>query len=345
MGDQPFNDTFLKACRGERTAYVPVWYMRQAGRYQPEYLKIREKYSFFEINEIPEVCAEVTRLPVEQLSVDAAILFADIMTPLKPIGVEVEIESGIGPVIANPIRSANDVERLRNLEPNEHVPFIIEAVQILREQLSVPLIGFAGAPFTLASYMIEGGPSKHYHKTKAFMYTQPDVWQALMKKLGDLTVTYLKAQIAAGAQAVQVFDSWVGALNDQDYRTYILPVMRNIFASLKTTGVPTIYFGVGAGHLLDEWNQLPADVLGLDWRTSIRVAREQGVGKALQGNLDPSLLLAPWEMIEERVKNILDEGMQQPGYIFNLGHGVFPDAKVATLQKLTAFVHEYSARS
>lgn len=345
MGDQSFNDTFLRACRGEQTPYVPVWYMRQAGRYQPEYLKIREKYSFFEINKQPEVCAEVTRLPVDQLSVDAAILFADIMTPLKPIGVDVEIKAGVGPVIANPIRSAEDVERLGTLQPEEHVPYIIDAVKLLREQLSVPLIGFAGAPFTLASYMIEGGPSKNYHKTKAFMYAQPDAWQTLMLKLSDLTISYLKAQIAAGAQAVQVFDSWVGALNALDYRAYIAPVMQRIFHALQSTDVPTIYFGVGAGHLLHEWNKLPVDVLGLDWRTSIRSARQQGVRKTLQGNMDPSLLLAPWEMIEERVRHILDEGMERPGYIFNLGHGIFPEVKVETLQKLTAFVHNYSTHT
>lgn len=341
---QPFNDTFLKACRGEQTPHVPVWYMRQAGRYQPEYLKIREQYSFFEMNEIPEVCVEVTKLPVEQLGVDAAILFADIMTPLKPIGVDVEIKSGIGPVIENPIRSEADVKRLSPLNPDEHVPYIMEAVRQLRKQLTVPLIGFAGAPFTLASYMIEGGPSKQYHKTKGFMYTQPDVWQTLMQKLAEMTVTYLRAQISAGAQAVQVFDSWVGALTAQDYRTYIAPTMHTIFEALRESGVPTIYFGVATGHLLEEWQHLPVDVIGLDWRTSIRAARARGIDKAIQGNLDPSLLLAPWEMIRARAEQILQEGMEEPGFIFNLGHGVFPEVDVATLQKLTAFVHEYSAR-
>ncbi|MDA5108974.1 uroporphyrinogen decarboxylase [Brevibacillus thermoruber] len=341
MSAKPFNDTFLKACRKEPTEHVPVWYMRQAGRYQPEYRAIRAKYSFFEMNYIPEVCAEVTRLPVEQLGVDAAILFADIMTPLKPIGVDVNIESGVGPVIANPVETLADVQRLGELDPESHVPYIMEAIKILRQQLSVPLIGFGGAPFTLASYIIEGGPSKHYHKTKAFMYTQPEAWQALMDKLGEMTIRYLKAQIGAGAQAVQVFDSWVGALNDEDYRAYIAPVMHRIFSALKETGVPTIYFGVGAGHLLKEWDRLPVDVVGLDWRTSIRTARELGVSKALQGNLDPTLLLAPWEMLEAKAKEILDEGTRQPGYIFNLGHGVFPDAKVETLQKLTRFIHSY----
>lgn len=341
MTAKPFNDTFLKACRKEATDRVPVWYMRQAGRYQPEYRAIRAKHSFFEMNYIPEVCAEVTRLPVEQLGVDAAILFADIMTPLKPMGVDVNIESGIGPVIANPIQTLADVQRLHDLDPETHVPYILESVKILRQQLSVPLIGFAGAPFTLASYMIEGGPSKHYHKTKAFMYTEPQTWQALMDKLADMTITYLKAQIRAGAQAVQVFDSWVGALNAEDYRIYITPVMQRIFSALRETDVPLIYFGVGAGHLLKEWNRLPVDVLGLDWRTTITEARELGVTKALQGNLEPTLLLAPWEKLESKAHEILEEGTRQPGFIFNLGHGVFPDAKVETLQKLTHLIHSY----
>lgn len=341
---KPLNDVFLKACRKEKTPYVPVWYMRQAGRYQPEYRAIRKKYSFFEMSENPEVCAEVTRLPVEQLGVDAAILFADIMTPLKPIGVDVEIKSGIGPVIANPIRTEQDVSRLGELDPQTHLPTILEAIKILNQQLAVPLIGFAGAPFTLASYMIEGGPSKNYHKTKGLMYAAPSVWNTLMQKLGDMTVAYLKAQIAAGAHAVQVFDSWVGALNKQDYHTYVAPIMRHIFTELKTTGVPIIYFGIGAGHLLEEWNRLPVDVIGLDWRTPIRDARKQGVDKALQGNLDPSVLLGPWELIEQRAKEILDQGTEQPGYIFNLGHGIFPEVKVETMQKLTAYVHEYTKR-
>ncbi|MBA4552259.1 uroporphyrinogen decarboxylase [Thermoactinomyces vulgaris] len=339
------NDVFLRACRKEDTPYVPVWYMRQAGRYQPEYREIRRKYSFFEMSENPEVCAKVTSLPVEQLGVDAAILFADIMTPLKHIGVEVAIQPGTGPVISNPVRGEEEIGRLGELDPEKHVPYILEAVQILNEQLSVPLIGFAGAPFTLASYMVEGGPSKNYHKTKALMYSAPSAWDQLMAKLGDMTVNYLKGQIEAGAHAVQVFDSWVGALNQQDYQTYVAPVMERIFRKLKEeTDVPVIYFGVGAGHLLEAWNQLPVDVIGLDWRTPIRFAREQGVEKALQGNLDPSILMGPWELIEERTKEILDQGMKQPGYIFNLGHGVFPDVRVETLQKLTEFVHQYTRR-
>jgi uroporphyrinogen decarboxylase len=258
--------------------------------------------------------------------------------------VNVDIQSGIGPVISNPVRSKQDVNRLGELDPESHVPTILEAIKILNQQLSVPLIGFAGAPFTLASYMIEGGPSKNYHKTKGFMYAEPVAWKSLMQKLGDMTIAYLKAQIAAGAHAIQVFDSWVGALNEQDYQSYVAPIMQYIFSELKTIEVPTIYFGIGAGHLLSEWNRLPVDVVGLDWRTSIRSAREQGVNKVLQGNLDPSLLLGPWEMIEQKAKEILDQGMERPGYIFNLGHGIFPEVKVETLQKLTAFVHEYTKR-
>lgn len=340
-----FNDTFIKACRKQSHSQVPVWYMRQAGRYQPEYRKIREKYSLFDITHHPEVCAKVTKLPVEQLGVDAAILFADIMTPLVPMGVDVEIKSGIGPVIDNPIRSTEDVSRLEELEPSEGVPFVIETIRQLKQELKVPLIGFAGAPFTLASYMIEGGPSKNYHLTKAFMYSEPEAWQSLMDKLTNMTIAYLSSQIEAGAVAVQIFDSWVGALNAKDYRMYISPVMKKIVAGIKKTrNVPIIYFGVGAGHLLEEWNQLDFDVLGLDWRTSIRKARSSGVDKTLQGNLDPSLLLAPWDMIERKTKEIIDEGIEKSGFIFNLGHGVFPQVKTETLKRLTDFIHEYSAR-
>lgn len=338
------NDTFLKAARGEQTDYVPVWYMRQAGRSQPEYRAIKEKYSLFEITHQPELCAYVTRLPVEQYGVDAAILYKDIMTPLPAIGVDVEIKAGIGPVISNPITSLADVEKLGEIHPEEDVPYVLETIKLLtEEQLKVPLIGFAGAPFTMASYMIEGGPSKNYNKTKAFMYSEPKAWFALMDKLGDMTITYVKSQIKAGAKAIQIFDSWVGALNVEDYRTFIKPVMNRIFSSLREENVPFIMFGVGASHLALEWNDLPLDVVGLDWRLPISQAREMGITKAVQGNLDPAILLSPWEVIEERAKAILDQGMAQPGYIFNLGHGVFPQVKPETLKRLTDFIHEYSA--
>lgn len=338
------NDTFLKAARGEQTDYVPVWYMRQAGRSQPEYRKLKEKYSLFEITHQPELCAYVTRLPVEQYDVDAAILYKDIMSPLPALGVDVDIKSGIGPVISNPIRSLADVEKLGEIDPANDVPYVLETIRLLtQEQLNVPLIGFAGAPFTLASYMIEGGPSKNYNKTKAFMYADPKVWFALMDKLTEMTITYVKAQIKAGARAVQIFDSWVGALNVQDYRTFIKPVMERIFNELRPEGVPLIMFGVGASHLAMEWHDLPLDVVGLDWRLPIQEARAMGVSKTVQGNLDPAILLAPWEVIEERAKAIIDQGIQQPGYIFNLGHGVFPEVNPDTLKRLTTFIHEYSA--
>ncbi|MDQ0232217.1 uroporphyrinogen decarboxylase [Metabacillus malikii] len=343
MSERKINDTFLKACRGEKTDYVPVWYMRQAGRSQPEYREIKEKYSLFEITHQPELCAYVTRLPVEQYDVDAAILYKDIMTPLPAIGVNVEIKSGIGPVIDDPIRSLADIEKLGEIDPEQDVPYVLETIKLLtKEQLNVPLIGFTGAPFTLASYMIEGGPSKNYNKTKAFMYSEPKAWFALMDKLADMSISYVKAQIRAGAKAIQVFDSWVGALNVADYRYYIKPVMERIFSELKGENVPLIMFGVGASHLAKEWHDLPLNVVGLDWRMPIQDARSLGLTKTLQGNLDPAILLSPWEVIEERAKEILNQGMEQGGYIFNLGHGVFPDVNPETLKRLTSFVHEYS---
>lgn len=339
-----FNDTFLRAAKGEKTGYVPVWYMRQAGRSQPEYRKLKEKYSLFEITHQPELCAYVTRLPVENYNVDAAILYKDIMTPLPALGIDVEIKAGAGPVIANPIRSLQDVEKLGELDPENDIPYVLETIKILtEEQLTVPLIGFSGAPFTLASYMIEGGPSKNYYKTRAFMHSEPEAWNLLMDKLAETIITYVKAQVNAGAHAVQIFDSWVGALSAEDYRAFVKPVMERIFLELRSEQVPLILFGVGAGHLVLEWNDLPVDVIGLDWRLSINEARKMGVTKAVQGNLDPALLLAPWEILEKKTKEIIDQGMARPGYIFNLGHGVFPDVQPETLKRLTALIHEYSS--
>lgn len=342
MGMQ-INDTFLKAAKGEKTDFVPVWYMRQAGRSQPEYRAIKEKYSLFEITHQPELCAYVTKLPVDQYNVDAAVLYKDIMTPLPAIGVDVEIKSGIGPVIANPIQALQDVEKLGVLQPQEDIKYVLDTIKLLtEEQLTVPLIGFSGAPFTLASYMIEGGPSRNYHKTKAFMHSNSTAWFALMEKLGDMVVTYVKAQINAGAGAIQIFDSWVGALSAEDYRIFIRPIMDKIFSALKDETVPLIMHGVGATHLAKEWNDLPLDVVGLDWRLPIREAKEKGITKAVQGNLDPALLLAPWDILEEKAKDIIDQGIEHNGFIFNLGHGVFPEVDPQVLKKLTAFVHEYS---
>ncbi|MDW7617683.1 uroporphyrinogen decarboxylase [Peribacillus simplex] len=345
MSKEITNDTFLKAARGEKTDHVPVWYMRQAGRSQPEYRKLKEKYSLFEITHQPELCAYVTRLPVEQYDVDAAILYKDIMTPLPAIGVDVEIQSGIGPVISNQIQSLTDVEKLGELDPEKDIPYVLDTIKLLTtEQLSVPLIGFSGAPFTIASYMIEGGPSKNYNKTKAFMYSEPVAWFALMDKLADMIIIYVKSQIKAGVKAIQIFDSWVGALNVEDYRVFIKPIMNRIFSSLREENVPLIMFGVGASHLALEWNDLPIDVVGLDWRLPITEARQMGIQKTVQGNLDPALLLSSWDVIEDRTKRILDQGMEQDGYIFNLGHGVFPSVNPETLKRLTAFIHEYSSK-
>nr|WP_289216495.1 uroporphyrinogen decarboxylase [Halobacillus campisalis] len=343
---KPFNDTILKAFRGESTNHTPVWFMRQAGRSQPEYRKLKEKYSLFEITHQPELGAYVTRLPVEQYDVDAAILYKDIMTPLPAIGVDVEIQKGIGPVIDNPVRSKADIEKLGSIDPEEDVSYVMDTIRLLtKEQLNVPLIGFSGAPFTLASYMIEGGPSKNYNKTKALMYSEPHTWFMLMDKLAETTITYARAQVAAGASAIQIFDSWVGALNVEDYRTFIKPVMERIFTELRSTGVPLILFGVGARHLALEWNDLPVDVVGLDWRLSIKEARDMGITKPLQGNLDPSILLSDWEVIEMRAKQIIDEGKAHPSHIFNLGHGVTPDIEPETLKRLTKLIHDYSKKN
>ncbi|HWL26255.1 MAG TPA: uroporphyrinogen decarboxylase [Ureibacillus sp.] len=337
------NDTLLRAAKGGRTEYTPVWYMRQAGRSQPEYRAIKEKYSLEEITHQPELCAYVTRLPVENYDVDAAILYKDIVTPLPGIGVDVKIKAGVGPVISNPIRSMKDIENLGEFNPKAHTPFVLETIKLLtEEQLNVPLIGFAGAPFTLASYMIEGGPSRNYAKTKSFMVSEPVAWFALMDKLGDMIISDISAQVEAGAKAIQIFDSWVGALNVEDYRIFIKPVMTRIFAELQKENVPLILFGVGASHLVNEWNDLDVDVVGLDWRLPIRKARELGVTKAVQGNLDPTILLANWSVIEQRTKDIIDQGLEVPGHIFNLGHGVFPEVDPAVLKRLTTFIHDYS---
>lgn len=339
-----FNDTLLRAARGEQVEHTPVWYMRQAGRSQPEYLKIKEKYSLEEITKQPELCAYVTKLPVDQYNVDAAILYKDIVTPLPAIGIDVKIKAGVGPVISNPIRSVQDVYNLGEIDPETDVPYVLETIRMLtKEQLNVPLIGFAGAPFTLASYMIEGGPSRSYNLTKSFMVSQPEAWFLLMDKLADMTITYITAQVNAGAKAIQIFDSWVGALHVDDYRIFIKPTMEKIFANLRTLNVPLITFGVGASHLAQEWHDLPVDVVGLDWRLSIAEAEAKGFTKTIQGNLDPTLLIADWDVLEKRAKTIIEQGVSYGHHIFNLGHGVFPDVKPATLKKLTELIHTYSA--
>jgi uroporphyrinogen decarboxylase len=340
-----FNDTFLRSIRKEPIDHVPVWYMRQAGRYQADYRKIKEKYSLMQICEIPDLCAEVTLSPVRQHNVDAAILYSDIMIPVKPLGIDVDIVAGIGPVIANPIRTLADVQAMRPLEPDNDLPATLETIRILKKELNVPLIGFAGAPFTLASYMIEGGPSREYHKTKAMMYTAPDVWQALMDKLGDMIITYMKSQVAHGCSAIQIFDSWIGALSADDYRRYVFPTMQRIFEGLKDLGVPKIYFGANTGHLLDQWKELNIEVVGVDWRIGLDKARSiVGNQFAVQGNLDPVYLLAPKEVLEAEAAKIIDQGLQQPGFVFNLGHGLFPTAPEDVVTQLTQFIHDYSRK-
>lgn len=339
-----YNDTFIRACRRQETDYVPVWYMRQAGRYDPEYRKVKEKYSLLEICLQPELAAEVTLMPVKKLGVDAAILYSDIMNPVASLGIDFDIVKDVGPVIANPIRSAADVEKLKPIDVEGDLSHIITTIRILEKELEVPLITFAGAPFTIASYIIEGRPSKNYIRTKSLMYGEPKVWFALMDKLGDMVITYLRSHIAAGAKAVQLFDSWVGALSQADFQTYVLPTIERIFEELSDLPQPKIYFpGVSSGELLPYLGQLKADVIGLDWRVSIEEGRRRTGGKyAVQGNLDPFVLTGPQELIHEQAKAILDLGMKQPGYIFNLGHGLFPEASIDKLKLLTDYVHEYS---
>jgi len=341
-----YNDLFLRACRGETTERAPVWYMRQAGRYDPEYRKIKEKYSLLEICEQPELAAEVTLMPVKKLGVDAAILYSDIMNPVASIGIDFDIVKNVGPVIHNPVRTRADVEALRPIDVEGDLPHILETIRILDKELKVPLITFAGSPFTIASYLIEGRPSKSYILTKTMMYTEPDVWHALMNKLGDMVVAYVRAQFANGAKAVQLFDSWVGALSPRDFRTYVLPVIERIFRELSDIPHPKIYFpGVASGELLPLLGGVEADVIGLDWRVSIREGRRRlGERFAVQGNLDPYVLTAPQDVIEAQAAAILDEGMEAPGYVFNLGHGLFPEASLDKLKALTDFVHRYSER-
>lgn len=338
------NDVFLRACRKESVDRIPVWFMRQAGRYDPEYRKIKEKHSLLDICARPELAAEVTLMPVRKLGVDAAILYSDIMNPVAPIGVPFDIVKDVGPVIDQPIRSARDVDRLRPLEPENDLPHVLETIRILKRELTVPLIGFAGAPFTLASYMIEGRPSKTYRLTKALMHGDPATWFLLMDKLADMAATYLRAQIRAGASAVQLFDSWAGALAPHDYERYVLPAVKRIFAGLADLPQPKIYFpGVASGELLPLLSRLEADVIGLDWRVSIAEARRRlGHRHAVQGNLDPFVLSAPFEIIREQARRIIDEGIREPGYVFNLGHGLYPEASLDKLKALTEFVHDYS---
>ncbi|MDU7475381.1 MAG: uroporphyrinogen decarboxylase [Paenibacillus macerans] len=342
-----YNDRLIRALRSQEVDRLPVWYMRQAGRYDPDYRKIKEKYSLLEICRQPELAAEVTLMPVRKLGVDAAILYSDIMNPVASLGVEFDIVKNIGPVIEQPIRTAADIDRLKPIEVEKDLSHILETISILDRELNVPLITFAGAPFTIASYLIEGSPSKSYIRTKAMMYGQPELWFRLMDKLGDMVIAYLRAHVRSGGKAFQLFDSWVGALAPKDFQKYVLPTVTRIFAELRDLDVPKIYFpGVSSGELLPALTGLAADCIGLDWRVSISEGRRRTGGKfAVQGNLDPYVLTAPMDVIKQQAKEIIDDGIKAPGFVFNLGHGLFPEASIDKLRELTEFVHAYSAEA
>jgi len=314
--------------------------MRQAGRSLPEYRRVRADVPMLEACARPDMITEITLQPVRRHGVDAAIYFSDIVVPLKAIGVDLDIKPGVGPVVAEPIRTAADLKRLRELEPDD-VSFVTEAVGGLVGELGdVPLIGFAGAPFTLASYLIEGGPSKNHERTKALMYGEPELWNELLGRLSAITLAFLKVQIEAGASAVQLFDSWVGALSAEDYRTSVLPHSASVFEGLSGYDVPRIHFGVGTGELLGLLSEAGADVVGVDWRVPLdKAAQRVQAATALQGNLDPAVLFAPWEVVAERAKDVLSRGRVADGHIFNLGHGVLPNTDPDVLTRLTEFVH------
>lgn len=334
------NDSiFLKACRGETVPRIPVWFMRQAGRSLPGYRKLRETHDMLSLTQIPKLAAEVSIEPVERLGVDAAILFADIMILPIAMGIDVKIVEGVGPVIDAPLDTPEDVARLEPFSP-ERAAFLSETIRILRGKLSVPLIGFSGAPFTLASYLIEGKPSRTWFKTKCFMLEHPAEWQKLMELLSDGVISYLLMQIGAGAQAVQLFDSWVGCLSPQQYRSFVLPHVQRIFAALKKTDVPRIHFGTNTAGLLKEFSDVDCEVIGVDWRIGLRDARQLiGSTKATQGNLDPAMLLAPWRTLQHEINRMLDEINPKQGYIFNLGHGMPPEADDEVVKKVVDYVH------
>jgi uroporphyrinogen decarboxylase len=335
----PGSDLFLRACRGEESDQVPVWFMRQAGRSLPEYRALRARYGMLEMCSTPEIAAEVTLQPVRRLGVDAAILFSDIVVPLQAMGVELEIKAGVGPVIDTPIRQPNDVDRLGPLDPATGVPYVLETIEILVDELEVPLIGFAGAPFTLACYLVEGGPSRTHARTKALMYSDPETWDRLMTVLAGAISAYLRAQVSAGASAVQLFDSWAGALDAHDYQRYAMPASQRILEDLAGLGVPRIHFGVGTGALLPLMTAAGADVVGVDWTVPLDDARARvGGAVTLQGNLDPAVCLGPWEVVEAKARDVLARGGGR-SHVFNLGHGVLPETDPAILARLVDLVH------
>ncbi len=318
------DSAFLRAARGESPDHTPVWFMRQAGRSLPEYRALRQGVDMLQSCMTPELVVEITLQPVRRYGVDAAIFFSDIVLPLKAVGVDLDIKPGVGPVVAEPVRTLADVEAIPDLTP-EHVPYITESVRTLVAELgATPLIGFAGAPFTVASYLVEGGPSKEHATTKAMMFGAPDVWDALMRKIGGIAATYLEIQVAAGASAVQLFDSWAGALTPTDYERFVMPHSAAVLARAGALGVPRIHFGVGTSNLLSLMGEAGADVVGVDWRTPLDRAIPLVGGRVVQGNLDPTLVFAPPEVMTARAADVIEAGRGARGHIFNLGHGVIP---------------------
>jgi uroporphyrinogen decarboxylase len=342
----PADSDLVRAALGRPVRRTPVWFMRQAGRSLPEYLKVREGIAMLDSCMMPELVKEITLQPVRRHQVDAAIYYSDIMVPLKAIGVDLDIKPGIGPVVANPIRSRADLQQLRPLEPGD-VTYVTEAVGLLTAELgATPLIGFTGAPYTLASYLVEGGPSKNHENTKALMYGDPELWAELLDRLADITAGFLKVQIEAGVSAVQMFDSWVGALAPEDYRRSVMPASAKVFDAVAGYGVPRIHFGVGTGELLGLMGDTGADVVGVDWRVPLdEAARRVAPGKALQGNLDPTLLFAPEAAVRAKTEEVLAAAEASGrGHVFNLGHGVLPSTDPDTLTRLVAHVHEATQR-
>ena len=338
------NDRFLRACRREPVDRTPVWFMRQAGRYMPEYRELRARHSLLDICRSPELATIVTLQPVRRIEVDAAILFSDLLLPLEPMGIPFDFVRGEGPAIENPLRTEADIDRLKRFEPREALSHVLDAIRMIRHELEddVPLIGFGGAPFTLASYAIEGGHSNNFALTKALMYSNPRAWHRLCDLLGSLIGEYLKAQIEAGVQAVQVFDSWVGTLNSADYREFVLPHTRKIFDAVAGMGVPTIHFGTGTAAILRDQRSAGGDVIGADWRIPLDEAWERiGYDRAIQGNLDPTLLLAPLDRLLTSADAVLEKANGRPGHIFNLGHGILPTTPVEHVQALAQHVHRY----
>jgi uroporphyrinogen decarboxylase len=318
--------------------------MRQAGRYLPEYRELRGERDILETVTHPDEVVEITLQPLRRMPLDAAILFSDIVVPLAAVGVPVRVVQGRGPVVDEPVRGPGDIQRLRPLEPEADEPYVLEAIRLLAKDLDVPLIGFAGAPFTLASYLVEGGPSRDHARTKALMLGEPDTWDALMRALVGIVVPHLRAQVEAGAQALQVFDSWVGALAPDDYRASVQPHVRSLFAGVSDLGVPVIHFGVGTGELLRDMRDAGGDVIGIDHRVPLDAGWERVGDRPVQGNLDPAALLAPWEAVERKALDVLARAGGRPGHVFNLGHGVLPPTPVETLQRVVDLVHERTER-